>query len=90
MMWLAHKFYKFSDSQFTAVTNGKHSAEGLPPAWPLITFDLLASFTLFISVLTHTFACLPEKSSSVFWLLEQIGINIGVVHLLTVHVRLSR
>lgn len=45
--------------------------------WPLLTFDTLTAVALFLSVLAHIFSCLPEQHSSIWWMVDQLGITLG-------------
>lgn len=51
----------------------------LPPAWPLIFFDALAGVFFFLSTWAHTFSCMEERYSKLFWMLDKAGVTVGVL-----------
>jgi hypothetical protein len=54
----------------------------LPPAWPLLLFDALAGVYFLLSAWAHTFSCMEERFSRLFWALEKVGMTAGMAPLL--------
>ena len=93
LLALALRFSLMSSKSLQKELNARHLAatqevnhsgtKSFKPApsmavWPLLAFDTLTAVALLISALAHIFSCMLEEYTSMWWVVDQVGITLGM------------